>query len=60
MVEMVLPAGDTPHLGKVYDMVMLVFAGGQERSEAQYSSLLAKSGFRLNRIAPTKTSRPDS
>jgi hypothetical protein len=53
IVETVLPAGDTPHLGKIYDMVMLVFPGGQERTEAEYASLLATSGFRLNRVVPT-------
>ena len=53
LVEMVLPAGDTPHPGKVLDMVMLVFPGGQERTEAEYASLLARAGFRLNRVVPT-------
>ena len=50
---MVLPAGDTPHPGKVLDMVMLVFPGGQERTEAEYAALLGKAGFRLNRVVPT-------
>jgi hypothetical protein len=53
IVEMVLPAGDTPHPGKVLDMVMLVFPGGQERTEAEYASLLGKVGFRLSRVVPT-------
>ena len=53
IVEMVLPAGDTPHPGKVLDMVMLVFPGGQERTEAEYGALLGKAGFRLNRVVPT-------
>ena len=53
IIEMVLPAGDTPHLGKLYDMVMLVFPGGQERTELEYASLLDRSGFRLNRVVPT-------
>jgi hypothetical protein len=53
IVEMVLPAGDTPHPGKVLDIVMLVFPGGQERTEAEYASLLGKAGFRLNRVVPT-------
>jgi hypothetical protein len=53
IVEMVLPAGDTPHPGKVLDMVMLVFPGGQERTEAEYASLLTTAGFRLNRVVPT-------
>ena len=33
IVEMVLPAGDAPHPGKVLDMVMLVVPGGQERTK---------------------------
>jgi hypothetical protein len=53
IVEMVLPAGDTPHPGKILDMVMLVMPGGQERTEAEYASLLGKAGFRLNRVVPT-------
>ena len=53
LVEMVLPPGDTPHPGKVLDMVMLTFPGGQERTADEYSSLLAKAGFRLNRVVPT-------
>lgn len=53
IVEMVLPPGDTPHLGKITDMVMLVLPGGQERSETEYADLLAKSGFRLTRVVPT-------
>jgi len=53
IVEMVLPAGDTPHPGKVLDIVMLVFPGGQERTEAEYESLLGKAGFRLSRVVPT-------
>jgi SAM-dependent methyltransferase len=53
IVETVLPAGDTPHLGKIQDMVMLVFPGGQERTEAEYASLLDRGGFRLTRVVPT-------
>src|SRR5688572_4916131 len=53
IVEMVLPAGDTPHPGKILDIVMLVFPGGQERTEAEYASLLGKAGFRLSRVVPT-------
>ncbi len=55
IVEMVLPAGDTPHLGKILDMVMLALPGGRERTEAEYAPLLAKAGFRLNRVVPTES-----
>jgi hypothetical protein len=53
LVEMVLPAGDIPHPGKMLDMVMLVLPGGQERTEAEYAGLLSKAGFRLRRVIPT-------
>lgn len=55
IVETVLPPGDTPHQGKVQDMVMLVLPGGQERTEAEYAALLDKAGFRLRRIVPTES-----
>ena len=55
IVETVLPTGDTPHQGKVQDMVMLVVPGGQERTEAEYASLLGKGGFRLSRVVPTES-----
>jgi hypothetical protein len=55
IVETVLPVGDTPHQGKLQDMVMLVVPGGQERTEAEYDSLLGKAGFRLNRVVPTES-----
>jgi hypothetical protein len=53
IVETVLPEGDTPHQGKLQDLVMLVFPGGQERTEKEYQELLGKAGFRMRRIVPT-------
>ncbi len=53
IIEMVLPADDTPHPGKILDIVMLVLPGGQERTPEEYAALLAKAGFRLNRVIPT-------
>lgn len=55
IVEMVLPEGDVPHPGKMFDMVMLVIPGGQERTAPEYGALLAKAGFRLNRVVPTES-----
>jgi hypothetical protein len=55
IVEMVLPPGDTPHPGKMLDMTMLVQMGGQERTEAEYATLLRKAGFRLTRVLPTNS-----
>lgn len=55
IVETVLPPGDTPHQGKLQDMVMLVLPGGQERTEAEYAALLGKADFRLNRVMTTSS-----
>jgi hypothetical protein len=56
IIEMVLPVGDTPHPGKMVDMMMLVGPGGQERTEQEYGTLLGKAGLRLTRIVPTESS----
>jgi hypothetical protein len=53
IVEMVLPGGDEPHLGKMLDMMMLLVPGGEERTPSEYATLLARSGFRLERVVPT-------
>jgi O-methyltransferase domain/Dimerisation domain len=55
IIEMVLPAGDSPHPGKMLDMMMLVGPGGQERTEEEYGTLLGKAGFRLTRVVPTES-----
>lgn len=55
IAEMVLPAGDTPHPGKMLDMAMLVWPGGQERTLAEYDQLLSKGGFHLTRVVPTNS-----
>jgi hypothetical protein len=53
IVETVLPADGTPHAGKMQDLVMLMFPGGMERTEAEYADLLRKADLRLNRVIPT-------
>ena len=53
LVEMVLPEGDTPHPGKLLDMVMLTIPGGEERTASQYGTLLDQAGFRMTRVVPT-------
>ena len=37
------------------DITMLIFPGGQERTEVQFLSLLKASGFELKSITPTRT-----
>lgn len=53
IVEMVLPHGDTPHPGKMLDMVMMVVVGGQERTAEEYGTLLAKAGLKMTGVVPT-------
>lgn len=53
IIEMVLPEGDTPHPGKMLDLIMLIAPGGQERTADEYGTLLGKAGLRLARVVPT-------
>ena len=55
IIEMVLPEGNEFHPGKMLDMIMLTIPGGQERTAAEYAELLAKAGFRMERVVPTKS-----
>lgn len=56
LVEMVIPSGDEPFMGKWMDLNMLAMTpGGRERTEAEYSSLLEKAGYKLNRIVPSQS-----
>jgi hypothetical protein len=53
IVEFVLPSDNSPHPGKILDMVMLTVTGGEERTEEEYGALLAKAGLRMTRVVPT-------
>jgi len=53
IVEFVLPEGNTPHFGKLTDMVMLTIPGGEERTVAEYDTLLGAAGFKRTRLVPT-------
>ena len=55
IADCVVPAGNTSCPSKDMDMVMLTFPGGQERTEAEFRSLLKGSGFELKSITPTTT-----
>jgi SAM-dependent methyltransferase len=55
IVEAVLPPGDTPHHGKLIDLVMLTITGGAERTAEEFASLLAAANFSLLKVHPTTT-----
>ena len=43
---------DTPAYAKLLDLLMLVYAGGRERTAAEYRDLLALAGFSMNASCP--------
>jgi ubiquinone/menaquinone biosynthesis C-methylase UbiE len=53
VVETVVPDGNEPSASKLFDMVMMAFPDGMERSEAQFKTIFAASGFELTGITPT-------
>jgi hypothetical protein len=53
LVEMVLPEGNVPSLGKLVDLEMLLHLHSHERTERQYRTLLEGAGFELKRVMPT-------
>ena len=53
IVELLIPPPGVSHFGKSLDLMMLVVAGGQERTEEEYAELFGKSGYRLARVVPT-------
>ncbi|HEY7486212.1 MAG TPA: methyltransferase [Streptosporangiaceae bacterium] len=53
LMEFVIPDGKTQHIGKLVDLWLLLLVGGRDRTRAQYSELLSKAGFRLDRVVQT-------
>jgi hypothetical protein len=53
VVETVVPAGNEPAYAKLLDLLMLVYAGGRERTEAEYRELLRSAGFSPMRLVST-------
>lgn len=54
LVEIVLPDGRQPSMAKFADLEMMVMtAGGRQRTEAEHRTLLSRAGLRLTRIVPS-------
>jgi hypothetical protein len=55
IVDPVVPAGNTPHYGKLLDLEMLVLTPrGRERTKTEFATLLRAAGFRISRIITTE------
>jgi cyclopropane fatty-acyl-phospholipid synthase-like methyltransferase len=55
LVECVVPEGNEPSLSKDFDMTMLTFPGGVERTESEFRSLFKQASFELASVTPTTT-----
>ncbi|HTH50683.1 MAG TPA: methyltransferase [Pyrinomonadaceae bacterium] len=55
IIDGVVPPANQPHFVKFLDLEMLMLPGGKERTEEEFAELLAKSGFRMTRVIPTKS-----
>jgi hypothetical protein len=55
VVDHVIQPGNDFSPGKFLDIQMLIFPGGRERSEKQFSELFAAAGWKLSRVIPTRT-----
>lgn len=53
IIEAVIPEGNDPSPSKLFDMIMMTFPDGMERTEAHYRTLLAANGFELHSVTPT-------
>jgi hypothetical protein len=55
VVECVIPMGNDRSSAKDFDMSMMVFTGGLERTELEYRTLFKQAGFELTSVRPTST-----
>lgn len=53
IVEMLLPDTPQPSPVTLMDMNMLVMLGGRERTAGEYSALLERCGYKVQRVIPT-------
>lgn len=60
VVETIVPPGDEPHYSNALDLTMLGLVTGKERARPEYETLLAASGFTIDRVVPTPNPSPFS
>jgi hypothetical protein len=53
VIEMVLPENALPHVGKLFDLEMLLSVSGRERTRSEFEQLFASAGLRLRRVVRT-------
>lgn len=55
VVECVIPVGNDRSISKDFDMTMMTFPGGLERTESEFRSLFKQAGFEVTSVTPTST-----
>jgi hypothetical protein len=55
LLEAVLAPGDTPDIGKLIDIEMMLMPGGKERTADEFAALFKRAGFELTRVVPTES-----
>ena len=55
VIEHVMPGPETPHFAKLYDIHMMCWGPGRERTSAEYAQLLAESGWSYVGTRPVAT-----
>jgi nicotinamidase-related amidase len=55
VVDAVVASPNAPDMAKIVDLEMLILPSGKERSEAEFAALFKASGWKLNRVIPTKS-----
>ena len=55
VVECVVPVGGKRSISTDFDMTMMTFPGGLERTEPEFRSLFKAAGFELTSVTPTST-----
>ncbi len=53
VVDAVIPPGNEPHASKLYDVAMMTIFDGKERTEEEFTRLLAEADLKVARIVPT-------
>ncbi|MET9295404.1 methyltransferase [Streptomyces sp. NPDC003077] len=53
VIDAVIPPGNTPHTGKLLDVLMMTSLNGRERTEADFRELVATAGLKVTGVHPT-------
>ncbi|WP_143264439.1 methyltransferase [Amycolatopsis kentuckyensis] len=53
VLDTVIPPRNEPHLGKLFDIMVMSILPGRERTEEQFRALLAEAGLELTRVVDT-------